>query len=411
MKRILAAVFAAMFVLGGIALAVPVNAQGNATPTPQPTPNGNGGNATWTVNSMTFTSNYPKGFEIKVEAESSAGKITSGLGFWRHTAVGSRTRRPVVVAEDGKSAVARYVPAGGGFPQWVGIEYWFVLTDEAGNTYETPHAMAEYEDNTRNWTRMESDDIIIVWEEGVPDEIGPETIDAMQKARRFYQRHFPRPLGYKPRAIVFSSYRTWEETRPGVSTSAGGVRTVGSTDDVWGTTVQVYVPGFVDVRETAYGTIPHEVAHLYQTPNGINLSRQPFWFVEGHATFFELTPRDRMVSRVRGLAIQGTLPTLQGGGPSARGAFARDAYDIGYMFFEWLVQTHGDDALFRMHEVLVRGRPWQEALQTVTGMNFLDQEVAFRSWLGARNAVPPTLVPEPTLFFFPSPTYEPTPKR
>jgi hypothetical protein len=377
------------------------------TPTQPPTPEGNGGNATWEVIDMGFQSRYPNGFTLTIEATSTGGRLAAAAALWRYSP-SSRTRRGGEIDESGTRAVVNWdkTPSDS-VPQWVGVEYWWVLQDEAGNVYETERRFAEYEDNTRRWNRAESEDIIIFWEEGVPDEIGPATIEAMRQASELYARYWPRPLGYRPRAIIFANFSTWGEWSPGAGTTTGGVVVAGTTRDAWGATVQIYDTRWVDVEETAYTLVPHEVAHLYQYANSAAVG--DFWFVEGNATFFELIDRDRMLNRVRGMATAGTLPSLQGGGPSARGAFARDAYDIGFAFFVWFDEVHGAEGHRQLMALIQTGRSWRDALRDVTGMGFVEMETMFRTWLGAANPVAPTPIPSPTFFFPPTPTFAPTP--
>lgn len=407
-----AALLAGVLALIGLNMGLPTLAQGG-TPTPQPSPTGNGGNATWTINAMTFESKYPDGFEFTIEATSSAGRITAATALWRHSPI-SRARAAGQLDETGTKAVASWRREGQGVPQWVSVEYWWLLTDEAGNTYETDHKIEDYYDYTRGWSKAESEDIIVFWEEGVPDEIGAWVIQAMADQREFYRENWPRPLGYRPRAIIYNSYDTWREWAPGIGTVArggpqGGVVTAGRTDSYWGATAQIY-EAVRGPQYTAYVFVLHEVAHLYQYANGAG-GRGDFWFIEGNASYFELlaSERERVIRRVRGLAANGTLPSLQGGGPSARGAFALDAYDVGRCFFIWLTETYGQQAHRTLYTLIAQGRPWKDALQTVTQLNFVDMDTAFRTWLGASNPVAPTPIPEPTVFFLPSPTFEPTP--
>src|SRR5215468_1980153 len=64
-----------------------VSAQGEVhakTATPLPTPTNNGGSAQWAVNSNSFKSNYPKGFEFDLDVTSSGGKIVEATVAWSH---------------------------------------------------------------------------------------------------------------------------------------------------------------------------------------------------------------------------------------------------------------------------------------------------------------------------------------
>jgi hypothetical protein len=409
----LCAVLALMIVASLALSGLPTLAQGN-TPTPAASPANNGGSATWEVKETRFTSNYPRGFTFDIEATSTGGKITTATVLWRHSPT-SRSRQAGTVDEGGTKVQAVWdASPTNNVPQWVGVEYWWLLEDEAGNTYETQRQNVEYADYKRLWSKAESEDIIVYWEEGVSDDVGAYTIQAMADQKEFYGKNWPEPLGYKPRAIIYNNFETWAEWAPGAGTIArsGGQATfvAGRTDSSWGATVQIF-----DARQgpeyTAYVFVLHEVAHLYQYANGTG-GRGDTWFVEGNASYFELLDSglQETFQRVRGKAINGTLPTLQGGGPSGRGAFALDSYDIGRLFFVWLNEIYGPEA----HRTVVtligqQGRPWRDALEQVTRLNFIDMETQFRTWLGASNPIAPTPLPEPTIFFLPSPTFEPTP--
>ncbi|MFN7209192.1 MAG: hypothetical protein ACK4P1_02225, partial [Aggregatilineales bacterium] len=273
---------AAFLALTLIVVSLPAAAQSSflSTATPPPSPTDNGGNAQWTIRNSTFESNFPKGFTFTLEATSTGGKIVSAAALWRHSPVSSRTRRLATIDESGTKMVAVWEKSpGDAVPQWAGVEYWWVLQDEAGNIYETPRQYAEYADNTRKWHRIESDDIIVFWQDGVPNEIGPLTIAAMERQRPFYELNWANPLGYKPRAIIYADFETWAEWSPGRGTVGGGLVVVGPTSQSWGATAQVYDPFIQPVDEVANDTVLHEVAHLYQYANGGTSGLT--WFIEG----------------------------------------------------------------------------------------------------------------------------------
>ncbi len=406
-REVFFSLVAVLLVAALVVVSFPAMAQSGflSTATPQPSPTNNGGSATWEILNSTFESNFPNGFTFTLEATSTGGKIVSAAAIWRHSPVSSRTRRIATIDESGTQMTAVWERApGDAVPQWAGVEYWWLLQDEAGNLYETPRQYAEYADNTRNWKRMESDDIIIFWQEGVPDSIGPMTIAAMERQRPFFEANWANPLGYKPRAIIYANFETWGEWSPGRGTVGGGIVVVGQTSQTWGATAQVYDPIIQPVEEVANDTVLHEVAHLYQYANGGTAGLR--WFIEGNATFFELTSGPRIEQRVRRWAQAGTLPSLQEQGPGGR-----EAYDVGYMFWVWLTETYGANAHRRVWEFIRSGRTQRAALEAITNLGFVEMETAFRTWLGAINAEAPT--PLPTLPFFlpPTPTYEPTPSR
>ena len=94
-----------------------------------------------------------------------------------------------------------------------------------------------------------------------------------------------------------------------------GVIAVGFTSDVWGGTAQVL---FGSPTELAYGTVLHEIEHLYQQEflAGRNVFT-PGWFIEGDATFYQLEDMGYALDYVDVLVDAGQLPVLlQGSGPT-----------------------------------------------------------------------------------------------
>lgn len=392
----------AMF-LASIPLAV--TAQGDITPktaTPRPTPKNNGGNATWTVKSASFQSNYPKGIEFDLGcATSTGGKIVSAMVLF-NLSPNAGSRAPGKI--DGCKITA--ISTMTGMPQWVGILYRWILTDEKGNTLETTPIQAEYADTTRVWQHVESEDVIVFWQDGVPDSIGRMVTDAMKQQHDFYYQNWGKLLNYRPRIIIYKDFKPWAEWNPGAGTAApNGVRVVGETSHQWGGTVQVYLPK-EGVLGLAWGTALHEVGHLYQFQNGGVVD--DCWFIEGDATYFEVVQDYSYLGRVKQMAANGTLPTLQNGGPACQGNNARDAYDIGYAFWRYLAEIYGPDAHRNVWDLLAKGKTHIDALQTVTGKSFTAMETEFRAWLGMRNPEAPTPFPTETFDFPPTPTYEPT---
>ncbi len=384
-----------------ISLNFPAVAQGDTAPktaTPPPSPTGNGGKATWIVKSRTFETRYPNGFAFRLEASSTGGKIVEAGVVWSH-APGYQQRRPGVIDPGSGKITASWARTTDGVPQWVGLDYWWVLRDEAGNTYQTDRKHAEYADNKQQWHRLESEDVIVFWEEGVPDDVGPLTVQAMRERRPFYLRAWGKLLPYKPRAIIYNGPAAIKEWYPDFE--AGGTTSPG-----WGGTLQIHFAG-KDPRATAYSYVLHEVGHLYQSASGAPTPVD--WFIEGNATYFEAYQPERYLDYARQRARAGTLPTLQDSGPSIRGSRGIEGYYIGAAFFVWLEQVYGPDAHRKLWATMTAGRTRNDALKAVTGLNFIDMETAFRTWLGASNPVAPTALPTPEFIFWPSPTPEPTP--
>ncbi|MCD4685077.1 MAG: hypothetical protein K8S97_03970 [Anaerolineae bacterium] len=352
--------------------------------------------AVWTVRDLAFESHYPDGFLFTAHISSSAGDIEGGRIVWTH-APGTQRSRPLEVDADTGVLSAAWTPGlGDGVPPWVGVTYWWEVRDTVGNAFQTAPQYTEYADNSREWVRTESDDII-VFTTGLGAEANQMVMDAMAEQREMYRAAWGDLLSYKPRAILFGDRAAWNEWRVGL----GGVGSAGTTRADWGATVQVgsFAAGF---RNLTYGVVPHEVAHLYQMEF---VGFMPVdWFMEGNASFFELHRGYDYLARTRQMAINGDLAALFAStGPSIRGQHGRDGYDIGYSFFRWLTETYGLEAHRVLMESLRNGVPRIVALEQVTGLTIAEVESRWRVWLGASPVVPTTAA-VPTPLMFPSPT-------
>jgi hypothetical protein len=379
-----------------------VTAQDEVTPqtaTPQPSPTGNGGKAKWTVTSDELVSNYPKGFNVKIAASSSAGKITDATVFWE-PAPGYVNRIPGKMNDDG-SFTAEWLPTSSAMPAWVGINYWWDLIDEAGNNFQTTRIQSEYADHTRKWNHVESLDINMYIEDGLPESVGPDTIEAMKTQRPLYYRSWGFLLDYKPRAIIYKNFDSFAEWNPDFKPS-GPTVVLGTTRAEWGATVQVY---YQPARAQGYNfvswvVVPHEVGHLYQQAAG-GFVQGLDWFIEGDAGYFELKEVPSCVDKSKQMAADGSLPSLQGEGPGIRGSDI-SGYDVGCAFFYWLTDTYGPDAHYKLWSQISKGTSRLDALQSVTGLSFADMDTAFRKWLGMANPVAEPPLEFPTLEFPPT---------
>lgn len=375
----------------------------------------------WVVRSDVFESNYPDGFAATLDASSPAGEVVRASLVWHRPVLRSTQtvwieREPGEIdAESGTIRAAWEPDARLMLPPWSQFTYHWELRDDAGNVFATEPVTVEYADHTREWDRRESDDAI-VYVQGLPGEIEAMVLDAMREQHDQYVAVWGQPLPYKPRIVLFGDYDAWLEWRTADHSTSETQVVVGQTFDQWGVIAQV-VLGFDPKRayeELAYGTVVHEIEHLYQAeflwPTR-RLFDIPGWFIEGDATFFELHQTYDYLARVQTMARGGELPPLLVGvadGPRTDGPTPRDGYDIGYSFWVWLQTTTGGlEAHHDLMALLAANTPFFEALETVTGMATTEIERGWRTWLGAAGDAP-TLVPTwtpaaPLMFATPTP--------
>lgn len=387
-------------------------AQDDGTPTAAPTerasrnnpdvfygdPASSTGDAEWTISDNTFESRYPNGFVFTVKASSSAGEIENATVVWSHAPRNQR-RASGQYVEDQELFVGSWPGiAEDSLPPWVAVNYQWRFTDVAGNTYTSIwYRGGEYSDTSTTWHRYESEDIIAFIEEGFPEDMGQQVLDAMAAQRETFLQAWGGLLSNKPRAILFYNNQSWLGWRRG-ETSAS---LAGQTSSDWGGTVQRLASG--GPLAMAWGTVLHEVGHLYQqefAPSGFPPGS---WWNEGNATFFELIQDYDYEQRVRNLAVRGSLPALlMGTGPGQNSVGAdgqiRLGYDTGYTFFKWLVVNYGLDAHYQIVQRVRDGSDRNAALEDVTGLSVNEIETQWRVWLGASPDAPTLFPTEPFRF-------------
>jgi hypothetical protein len=379
---------------------------------------------TFTVGETTLESHYPRGMTFSVEAESSAGDITRATLFYE-LRTGLRQRENADPDMETGKWTARPYTVRGGLPPWVDFHYWWSLTDAEGNNYETEPIYGVYEDNTREWMSIDTDEITMYWFGGMPD-LGEAISEAMAQTREYYELGWGRTISYKPLAIIFPDGTVWNEyVEGGVNPNAAGF-----TQPSEGFTVQ-RIPGLRSVSQHEatrdrcggywYGnrentpeewrladmvhTILHETTHLYQAD--FRMSGPQFW-TEGQADYFSSLygwhNRDAD-SRMLAYGAAGyDLPTLQGsqmGGGSTAAADGCRAigYAVGETFIRFIVTNFGGLEVHREILEALPGNGVEKAIEEVLGMPFVDVENQYRTFLG----LPPVeILPTPTPFTFPT---------
>ncbi|MCI0713990.1 MAG: hypothetical protein L0154_27790 [Chloroflexi bacterium] len=358
-------------------------------------PGTSSGDAIWTVGESSFESLYPTGFEFEAVASSSGGEIVEASVIWSHTPEKLKRREAQVNPTTGRISLRWSVDES--LPPWVAVNYYWSFIDSAGNRFRTGWILGEeYSDDFDTWERFENEEVIVFIQDGLPVETAELTLQAMEDQNPTFLQAWGGPLSYKPRVILFSVRDDFERWRSGF----GGGAVIGQTSDDWGATVQVIVED--DISNLTYGTVLHEIGHLYQFEFAPDAFPPGTWLTEGNASFFELSQEYDFEARIRDFAENDELPILLEGpgpnafasGPDGRG---RLGYDVGYTFFHWLTINYGLDAHRELIEGLAAGEERNTVLERITGLTVQEIESEWRAWLGAYG-------PAPT--FYPSPTFE-----
>ncbi len=368
-----------------------------ATRTPTPNPTATAAAAFFTLGRTELVSRYPEGVEFVLRISSRAGEITRAQVVFWNSDDAPRQSAPLTWDESRQAFVYYYRFFQ---PPWIPIHYLFRVTDSAGNAYETEPKRGEYEDNTRQWTRLENQDVVVLIfgaRESLSNELFASSADAMLRL----EDAFGFSLDYKPYVVVMpdaASFQEWQEhPEPFLA---------GQTLQELGYTIQTLQWGEQDLIHT---TIPHELTHIFQGFIQSDDANLRGWFIEGDATYFEPVQQYDYEARVRQWA--NALPSLHDEisaefpGPDGGN---RWNYDVGYTFIKYWIDTFGLEShrLFWQAQVEME---FEDALAYATGVSFDDLEAGWRAYLGARGPAP-TPFQTPTLAFNPFAINTPTPR-
>jgi len=390
------------------------------------------GSATFTIEETTFESHYPRGMVFTIKASSSGGDIARAVLFYRLRS-GTRSRENADFDAATGAWVADPYTEGGGLPPWVDFDYWWMLTDSAGNIFETEPQHGVYADNTREWYSVDTEDITLYWY-GFDESFGQMVADTMARMRPIFEEGWGRLISYKPLAIIFPEGNAWDEYVSG----GNNPDAAGFTSPETGYTLQrlsgLRTPEELMERLTRCGrrpevitshdpetwrlqdlaaTIVHETTHLYQSD--FNRSG-PAWWQEAQPEYFArqsgYITRDAF-GRIAAYAQQYDLPTMQGDGPplgvstvSADGCNGL-GYNMGEVFLTWMLDNYGGLETHRRILEAMPGHSMGEAIEIATGVPFLDLENQWRASLGLAPVGPP---PTATPFQLPNLPNLPTPR-
>ncbi len=381
-----------------------------------------------TVLQQSVESNYRDSFIFRITARSEVGNIIAARIIWRVRSFSANLAYRVEVESPAEQVDLEYVwqLRFETIPPWQVIFYRWELIDDQGNRYRTPEVQAEISDSTRAWQTLSDGKVAVYWYDRDAD-FGAALLDV---ARRGFD-HTAQATGFTPedelRVVVYNTQadfctiygmfcQSW------IGGVAIGSITVGWLDENRAASIancdaacQAEVAA--ERRRWFFNQlIPHELAHAFLNYwMGSRTSAIPIWFNEGQAVNNELEGVPEEIARVRVLARTGQLERLavmdartiigRNDLPRVRDWYAQAASLVAFLYERWGIESLG--AIIRL---VNEGKTFETALETVTGMSMTDYEIAWRNWLGLRE-IPPTFVPTPTLFFFPTPTYEPTPRR
>jgi hypothetical protein len=313
----------------------------------------------------------PRRLLFTAEASSSAGDLTAARLFFRPT--GSTTRISEPVQFDPAPTVElshEWQMQQNGTPPGAQIEYSWRLTDEAGNTFETPLQTIVALDPRFEWETIEDEELAIHWYDG-NEAWGQEMFDTGRRAMDQLEEELGTDITRQVRLVAYSSGDDFRGAFPPQQDWIGGQ----AFPDL-GVTVQIIGAGDDDWMETV---LFHELSHLvfHQALEGA-LASPPSWLDEGLAMYNEPESRDSE-ARVRAAAEAGQLlpfSQLQGNF-GAEGATVGLAYAQSQMMVAYLIEDCGEEGFQQIIQNMVDDMSVDAAMESACGY---DAQTLYDDW-------------------------------
>ncbi len=302
------------------------------------------------------------------------------------------------------------------FPPGSRLTYYWLLTDLAGTTYQTPSQELVYQDTRYNFRELRAGWLTVRWFQG-DDNFGRTALAKAQatidRLGQLYRVQADRPINL----TIYPDARTLFTALPPNTQEWVG----GQAIPELGTIVLAVAPG--DLAELNR-SIPHEVSHqvIYQTTrNPYNVP--PKWLDEGLAVLNQQAVDGFLQSAFETARDNRTLYPLR----VLNGSFPADrqksflAYGQSVQVVRYIMKKYGEGAIGRILEAFKGGVSYDEAVQAGLGIGLdaLDREWKLSIGYPVPNLATPTAPapgatplkaagatpgPTPTLVFLPTPT-------
>jgi hypothetical protein len=267
-------------------------------------------------------------------------------------------------------------------PPGTELDYWWKITDEAGNELKTERQPLVFLDDRHDWQELSGDRLSLYWYRG-DQAFGKDLFDTANAA---LDRLESKAGAKVERPVKVFIYGSFSDLRDAIAVG-GNEWTGGQAFVDQGVVVIGISPS--NLRDFGRFATPHEVTHLviHQITNN-SYGDIPRWLDEGLAVYMsgELDADSRRYrAEVTNSAQADKLMTLQTLSSSfpADSAQASLAYAQSGAVVEFIIQHYGEDAMAELLNIFSEGALYDDALEQAMDVDTWELDNVWRESIGA----------------------------
>ncbi|HEX5504565.1 MAG TPA: peptidase MA family metallohydrolase [Thermomicrobiales bacterium] len=365
--------------LGALLLARPPLTAANVAPVRPPQAASRAAD-TITVSADAAKPEFPKRITFTLTAHDAAADIVKAQLFYRPVAAAITelaapdfTPGREVTATAAVDMTEHYLPPG------IDIQYYWSLTDAAGNHLDTAPRQFLYQDERFPWRTKQGGQVTVYYYSG-NDAFGQDILDTALRAADRLGRSFG-VAGDRPiHIVVYGNNRDFASSLPPNSAEWIG----GQAHPDLGLIVTGIQPGGGAAAEVRR-VIPHEMSHqlLYQATDN-PYGGPPHWLDEGLAVYNQETPDSEFGTMLQQAVRDGALIPVR----ALNSNFPLDpdqallSYAESLSVVQFIVKTYGDAQLGRLLTSFKNELSYDEALQATLGVDTDGLDRAWKASLG-----------------------------
>ena len=259
-----------------------------------------------------------------------------------------------------KTSGTHYLPSG------VDIEYYYVIRDADGNTFETDRYHLEYLDPRFEWRELRLDNIRVLYHDRPDDRVLRIATDVEKRlapVRALLDLESARPV----KAVLLNDGRESRRTFPFISETA-------RREHLFGGFAFDQYDLFVLVGLWPDGMV-HEMTHLLiDQAVDSPLAKIPAWLNEGLAMYFESGPRSPSTTLERAARRGRLMPLRSMGSVPGRPFDVAMFYDQSRDVVRYMMNVHGKQKMAALLRAINEGKRIEKAVFAAYAMSLEELE-------------------------------------